>query len=113
MGEDKSEMLIIIIKQSNLLDDILEGFLELQIKGATIIDSRGMGQILSADVPIFAGLKGLMPGGNIGSNLILSVVRESQVDEAIALVDRVCGGFKEKGMGFLFTVPVNTIHGAN
>ncbi|PIR24615.1 MAG: hypothetical protein COX62_01270 [Deltaproteobacteria bacterium CG_4_10_14_0_2_um_filter_43_8] len=111
-GVQKLELLVVIIKQSRYLDDILAGFMELGIKGATVIDSRGMGQILSADVPIFAGLKGLLPGGNIGSNVVLSVVTEEQVPEAVKLIEETCGGLSEKGNGFLFTVPVNTVSGA-
>jgi len=51
------KLLVFICNQPEKLEEILEGFLEVGITGATIIDSLGMGRILAAEVPIFAGLK--------------------------------------------------------
>ena len=48
------QLLIAVINDEERLDDILSGFLELGITGATIIDSEGMGHVLSHDIPIFA-----------------------------------------------------------
>lgn len=105
------ELLIIIIKQTQYLDDILTGFVDIGIHGATVIDCRGMGQILTADVPIFAGLKDLMPGGNIGNYMIISVVESAQVEKAVELVTEVCGNLEEQGAGIAFTVPIKNIYG--
>jgi len=104
------ELLIIIIKQTQFLDDILTGFVDIGIQGATVVDSRGMGQILTANVPIFAGLKDLMPGGNIGNYTIMSVVQSIQVEKAVDLVRQICG-LGEEGVGVAFTVPVNNLYG--
>ena len=115
MGEQldqNKELMIVVIKESRHLDDILAGFVDIGIKGATVVDSQGMGQLLSADVPIFAGLKGVLPGGTLGSHLIFSVLDQDQVEVAIELINKVCGGFREKGLGFLFTLPVLRVHGA-
>ena len=100
------ELFILVIKQTRFLDDILTGFVDIGIRGATVVDSRGMGQILAAEVPIFAGLKDLMPGGNIGNHMVFSVMDEKQVDKAIALVDEVCGDFRSEGAGVIFTLPI-------
>jgi hypothetical protein len=105
------ELLIIIIKQTQYLDDILTGFVDIGINGASVIDSRGMGQILTADVPIFAGLKDLMPGGNIGNYMILSVMESSQVEKAMSLVNEVCGDLAAEGAGIAFTLPVINVYG--
>ena len=54
------QLLVAVINSPEKLDDILSGFLELGITGATVIDSEGMGRVLSHDIPIFAGLQTLM-----------------------------------------------------
>ncbi|HEY8469517.1 MAG TPA: hypothetical protein VIL18_07735, partial [Longimicrobiales bacterium] len=54
------QLLIAVINQEEKLDEILSGFLELGITGATIIASEGMGRVLSHDIPIFAGLQTLL-----------------------------------------------------
>lgn len=105
------ELIVLVIKRTRFLDDILTGFVDIGIRGATVIDSRGMGQILTAEVPIFAGLRDLMPGGNIGNHMILSVAEEEQVDKAINLVREICGDFQEEGTGVFFTLPVKRFVG--
>ena len=84
----------------------VEGFLELGLPGATVIDAKGMGQIVTTELPIFSGFRSLFPGGGEVSYLILSVLTTEQVEEAIAMLRDVCGGFSEKGTGIVFTVPV-------
>lgn len=46
-------LLVFICNRPEKLDEVLEGFVELGITGATIVDSIGMGRILSRKVPIF------------------------------------------------------------
>jgi len=105
------ELLICVVMDHHQVEEILTGFLELGIRGATVLDSRGMGSILSHEVPIFAGFRSLFPGGTAGTYAILSVVSELQVEDAIRLADEVCGDFSEPGTGFLFTVPVKRMKG--
>ena len=105
------ELLICIVKDHHQVEEILTGFLELGIKGATVIDGRGMGQILSTDIPIFAGFASLFPGGSRGTYMIMSVLEQAQIDEAILLAEEVCGTLDKAGAGFLFTIPVGRVRG--
>ncbi len=106
-----SELLVCIIKDHHQVEDILTGFLELGIRGATVVDARGMGQILSTDVPIFAGFKALFPGGGAGTYIIYSVVKQTLIDDAIHLAEEVCGNLSKAGAGFVFTLPVSRVKG--
>ena len=54
------QLLIFILNKEELLEEVLEAFIELGISGATIIDSIGMGRILAHDIPIFAGFRNLI-----------------------------------------------------
>ena len=105
------ELLVCVVKDHHQVEEMLEGFLELGIRGATVLDGRGMGQILTTEIPIFAGFKSLFPGGTSGTYMILSVVNGEQVDEAIRLAEEICGSIDKAGAGFLFTVPVNRVQG--
>ncbi len=106
-----SELLVCIVKDHHQVEEILTGFLELGIKGATVLDARGMGQILSTDVPIFAGFKALFPGGASGTYVILSIVEHRMVEAAINLADEVCGSLARAGAGIAFTLPVERVKG--
>ena len=110
-GKDGLELVICVLKDYRQLDMLLEGFLELGLGGATVVDARGMAQVLSKDVPIFAGLSSLFPGGNADSHLVLSVTKGEHVESVIKLVQDICGDFSEPGSGVLFTLPVRRAMG--
>jgi nitrogen regulatory protein PII len=98
--------MVAAIKGHGRVERVMEGFLELGLPGATVIDAKGMGQIVSTELPIFSGFRSLFPGSGEESYLILSVLTEEQVEEAIRMLRDVCGDFREKGTGIVFTVPV-------
>ncbi|MCP4546051.1 MAG: hypothetical protein GY835_06260 [bacterium] len=104
-------LLVIILSDEAYLVDILEGFIEIGITGASVLPARGMGEILSQDVPIFAGLRSLFPGGDSQHRLLFSVTERGKADEAIALIQRICGSLEERGTGIAFTIPVEEIKG--
>lgn len=101
------ELLVCIVKNHRHAEDILTGFLELGVRGATVLDGRGMGQIVVSDIPIFAGFKSLFPVGGGATYVILSVMEATLSERAIQVVDEVCGGLDNPGAGVAFTVAVN------
>jgi hypothetical protein len=66
------QVLIAVVNDPEKVDEILSGYLELGITGATIINSEGMGRVLSHDIPIFAG-----PGPRTEPSSALSTTRRS------------------------------------
>ena len=105
------ELLVCVVMDHHQVEEILTGFLELGVRGATVLDSRGMGSILGNEVPIFAGFRSLFPGSAAGNYVIVSVLSDELVGDAMRLADEVCGGFSKPGTGFLFTVPVKRMKG--
>ena len=100
------QLLIAAVKGHRRVEAVMEGFLELGLPGATVLDARGMGQIVSKELPIFSGFRSLFPGAGEESYLILSVLAAEQVEEAMAMLREVCGDFAEKGTGIAFILPV-------
>lgn len=106
------QLLIAVINQEGKLDEILSGFLELGITGATVIQSEGMARVLSQDVPIFAGLQSLLSRSRPQNQTIFSIIREdSKVDGAIAVLQRACGNLDDPATGIAVTLPVNRVVG--
>lgn len=106
------QLLIAVINQEDRLDDILSGFLELGITGATIIESEGMGHVLSHDIPIFAGLQTLLSRSRPQNTTIFSVIdSDEKVEGAIELLQEICGDMDDPATGIVFTVPVNRVAG--
>lgn len=50
------KLLVLFLNKVEKLEEVLEGYVEVGVSGATVVDSVGMGHILSEEVPIFAGL---------------------------------------------------------
>ena len=105
------QLLVAVINHVEQVDDILAGFVELGITGATIVNSEGMGHVLSHDVPIFAGLRSLTARSRPSNQTLLSVIADEKVDAAIALIQEVCGALDTPGAGIVFTLPVSRVEG--
>lgn len=105
------QLLIAVINQEEKLDDILSGMVELGVTGATIIESEGMGRVLSHDIPIFAGLATLASRSRPKNSTIFSVLDDEKADEVIQLLQEICGDFEDPATGIVFTVPVTRVLG--
>ena len=106
------QLLIAVVNEEEKLDEILSGLVELGVTGATIIDSEGMGRVLSHDIPIFAGLEALASRSRPRNQTIFSVIREDEkVDAVIALLQEICGDLDSPATGIVFTVPVTRVVG--
>ena len=105
-------LLFYILNNPELLDELLEVFLEMGLRGATVVDSVGMGRILAQDVPIFAGLRLFLPNSTPGNKTILTLVPEEDVDNLIKEIERVCeSSLDQPGTGIAFTIPVDKVYG--
>jgi nitrogen regulatory protein P-II 1 len=105
------KLLVFILNKEEHLEEILEAFLELNIKGATILDSVGMGSILAQDIPIFAGFKNLMQGSRPANKTILTLIPENLVQPAVKAIEQVAGSLEEPGSGLVFVLDVEQIFG--
>lgn len=105
------QLLIAVVNEPEKLDEILAGFIELGVRGATVIHSEGMGRVLSHDIPIFAGLQTLINQSRPENRTIFSVLSEEQVDPAISLLQAVCGDMANPATGIVFTIPLDRVVG--
>ena len=105
------QLLVAIVNDPEKVDEILSGFLEIGITGATIISSEGMGRLLSHDIPIFAGLHTLISGSRPQNRTILSVVSDEKVEPAIALMQEIAGDLERGSTGIVFALPVTRVEG--
>jgi len=104
-------LLLLVLNKEEHLEEVLELFLELDISGATIIDSVGMGRILAHDIPIFAGFRNLMQESRPGNKIILSVIHEEKIPLITKGIEQICGSLDQPGAGILVTVPVGVVKG--
>jgi nitrogen regulatory protein P-II 1 len=105
------QLLVAVINHEERVDEVLAAFLELGITGATVVESRGMGRVLSREVPIFAGVEALAGASRTANKTLFCIVDDAKADAAIRLIQEICGSFERAGIGILFTVPVANVVG--
>ncbi|MGD2089180.1 MAG: hypothetical protein PVH61_23585 [Candidatus Aminicenantes bacterium] len=105
------KLAILILNQEEQLESLLEGYVEIGITGATIIDSIGMGHILSSDVPIFAGLRFMFSGSRPYNKTVMSVIKDEKVKPLKELITKVLGPLAESGSGIFFVIDIGEVIG--
>ena len=107
------KLLVIILNEENYLDDVLSSMVEVGITGATVIDSTRITDVLARDIPIFAGLRQMRESGRTYNKVILGLLEEEgMLKDLIVLLKEQEMDFDQPGVGALFTLPVEDVHGS-
>ena len=107
--------LFIVLNEPEYLPQVLYKIKQLDIRGATVIDSMGASAI-SKDVyniPLIGGLMKSMDGDIHYNKTIFSVIeREEQVQKVMTHIEKILGGdMKRPNKGIMFVVPVTHMRG--
>jgi nitrogen regulatory protein P-II 1 len=106
------KLLVCVINHEEKLEEILTGFLELGVTGATVFKTEGMGRVLSQEVPVLAGLQALLSRSRPQNVTLMSVIESAEtLDHVVALIRRICGDLNQPSTGILFTLPVDWVEG--
>ncbi len=109
-------VLFIVLNETDYLDDILDAFVEIGVKGATILDSQGMGSAISnsgrgKDL-FFGSIRNLLDNARPYNKTIFTVIEgEYLLQQAIKTVKDIIGDMSKPGIGLMFTMPVGHIYG--
>lgn len=111
-GAVDMELLVIVLNETEHLMDILDGFIKYNIKGATIVDSAGMGHLMASHIPLFYQFAQLERTGENNSKTIFTVINNDEDKENILKVlDSILGDISEPNTAFVFSLPVNFVRG--
>ncbi len=106
------ELLVIVLNRTEYLTEILSGFVEAGIRGATIVDSAGMGHLVANHFSFFARFAELDRENENHSKTIFTVVNScDEKDNAVKVVEEVMGDLSKPDSAFLFSLPVNFVKG--
>jgi len=105
----REELIICVLNEPAFLDDVLAAFLEADITTATVIESQGMGRLLSQDMPIFASFRHLFAGSKPYSYTIVAPVADGRlIHEIVPLIRDVLADADQTDRGFVFSLPLST-----
>jgi hypothetical protein len=103
--------MLAILHREELLDEVLSTLVELEAPEAVVVESRSGLELLERDLPIFAGLRSLIPSGIDFSSLVLCVIEDDTLAAEIQVAVSALGdGSLREGEPFnaVMLVPVSS-----
>ncbi len=110
-------LLVNVLERSEQLPRIMEQFAKIGITGSTVVDSTGMGRVLMktrAVLPMMQQINKVTTDLESSNKTILTVIKEKQrLEEAIKIVNSLCGDLSQPGKGILFVLPLDFVEGVS
>ena len=108
--------LVIVLNEVDYLDEILDSFVEMGVKGATILDSQGMGSAITdsgrGKDPFFGGIRMFIENARPYNKTIFTVIEDEEIlNKNIKSVKEILGDINQPGVGMIFTMPVGNTYG--
>lgn len=111
------QLLFLVIKRVELVDEIMHALASSGIRGGTCIDSMGMAKSISDmdNLPMIGVLRTLLSGEDPDQKgkTIFVAVHEDQVQTARNAIVSVTGDLTQPNAGVLFGVPITFAEGVN
>jgi len=86
----KKKLLMLVLQDEETVTDIMELFVEMGIHGASVLESQGMGKVLT-NVPLFASFINFLGSGEEFQRTIFSVIHENQISRVIEGIEEITG----------------------
>jgi hypothetical protein len=94
------QLLLVILHREELLDEVLSTLVELEAPDAVVVESRSGLELLERDLPIFAGLRSLIPSGLDFSSLVVCVIEDDRLaHEALTAISGLEDAARREGEG--------------
>ena len=90
----KEKLMILVVKDDEIMEDITEVFLELGIQESMIVETQQMDSLLS-DVPLFLGFFNFTGGRNTATKLVLVHITRDYINAIIKSLEDTFGDLDE------------------
>lgn len=92
-------LLVIIIRDRSKLTPVLDSLYELGVKGATVVKSQDMGNLIADHAPFIARFAELVNNTAKGSKTIFSVIKEKEtLEKAIDAIEKILGDLENSNV---------------
>ena len=107
------QVFVFVLNRTEHLEHLLQEFVDKGLKGATVLDSKGMARILHSEdeMPVFYGLRAILEPERRSSKTIFCVLPDEKVQTARNIVNQVTGGLDAPDSGIMFAVPATFVEG--
>lgn len=109
------KLLIFVLDKVENLEPVLNKFEHIGIKGATILESKGMARALESyfDGSFLGSLRAVMEPDRQDNRTVFALLNDEDVPRAMDAIEQVNGSFSQPGTGIAFTLPVADVRGVN
>ncbi len=108
------KLLVFVLNNKDKLENLMIELSEAGIRGATILESSGMAQVLThsgENDPLIGYLRSIIDTSKETNKTILFVVEDNEIVIIREVIKNVVGDLSEPQTGILFTVPVDFTDG--
>ena len=103
-------LLVTILKDYRHVEELMLGFVELEVGGSTVIEGAGMGEVLG-NLPILSSVRQLFPNSASTSHIVLTVTNELKANQCITFIREQFNLDGQPGAGIIFSVPIANVFG--
>lgn len=105
------EFLILLLKKTELIDDLILHLQEIEVHHGTIVDAKSMTTALSAhwdDVPMFGLFRSAKNHEyNEDVKMLMFALRKEQIEDVKRVIEEVIGDMNQPGTAVMFTLPIS------
>ncbi|HBI74320.1 MAG TPA: hypothetical protein DDY59_14235 [Lachnospiraceae bacterium] len=108
------QLLVLILKKVELMEELIKKLAECGVTGGTILDGSGMAKALvnMEDLPIFGVLRQLLSDEEKEvCKVMMFVLKDEQVMVTRETIKKVIGDLKEPNTGIMFAIPITYVEG--
>ncbi len=107
------QVFVFVLNRTEHLEHLLQEFSDHGLRGATVLDSKGMARILHSEdeLPVFYGLRAILEPERRSSKTLFCVMEDGQVETARKIVNDVTGGLETPDSGIMFALPITFVEG--
>ncbi|MCQ3936998.1 MAG: hypothetical protein DPW18_08140 [Chloroflexi bacterium] len=106
-----------VLHNPDLLEELLEAWNKIGVRGATVLFSSGMGRLrqkrgMRDDVPLIPSLDDFYEASETLSRTLFTVIEdEGMIDRILAVTQQLVGDLNKPDTGLLVVTPVLRAHG--
>ncbi len=107
------KLLVFVLNRTEKLEPALNALEHAGLRGATVIQSRGMAMTLEKyfDGSFLGSLRAMMEPDREENVTVFMVLKDEDVQRAVGIVEDAAGSFNAPNSGIAFSVPVDFIKG--
>ena len=107
------KLLVFVLNRTEKLEPVLNKLEHLGLRGATVLESRGMAMTLENyfDGSFIGSLRAVLEPDREENRTVFMALKDEDVQRAVAAIEEAAGSFDSPNSGIAFTLPLDFVKG--